>query len=309
MAQATVAPARVSPTAALGLVLEQLHGSKLTDYSTQRMAELMARFTAYVEKGHRVRSIRDIAEEHVEGFVFASVFRSSGRRRPSVSTMHLRRSSVRLYFRIARQLDLYDIDPTVDLVLPPRSPLSKRPLTDDEVALCRSCSLHNLTETIRSAAWALAEATARTSEIPHIAVSDLDIEKCRVRLHGSNKADPRWGSLTPWGREQLERRLEGLTRERPVGDRLVAYSGAAPVHSGQAASCIAITEILTRSGLASEPDVRPGSVVAWAGTRIFHETGCIGEVARQLGMRSLDGAARMIGWDWSAPGSGAGKPK
>lgn len=308
MAQATVAPARVSPTAALGLVLEHLHGSKLTDYSTQRMAELMARFTAYVEKGHRVRSIRDIAEEHVEGFVFASVLRNTGRR-PSVSTMHLRRSSMRLYFRIARQLDLYDSDPTVDLVLPPRSPLGKRPLTDDEVALCRSCSLHSLTETVRSAAWALAEATARTSEIPHIAVLDLDIENGRVRLHGSNKADPRWGSLTPWGREQLERRLAALARERPNGERLVAYSGAAPTHSGQAASCIAITEILTRAGLASEPDVRPGSVVAWAGARIFRDTGCIGEVARGLGMRSLDGAARMIGWDWSAPGSGAEKTR
>lgn len=63
------------------------------------MAELMARFTIYVDKGHGLRSVTEIAEDHVEGFVFAQRGIGSQRRRPSVATMHLRRSALRLYFR------------------------------------------------------------------------------------------------------------------------------------------------------------------------------------------------------------------
>src|SRR4051794_30441362 len=56
--------------------------------------------------------------------------------------MHVRRSAVRLLFRTGRQLGLCTSDPTVDIVLPPRSSLRARPLTDDEVGLCRSASVH-----------------------------------------------------------------------------------------------------------------------------------------------------------------------
>jgi len=50
--------------------------------------------------------------------------------------------------------------------------------------------------------------------------------------------------------------------------------------------------VLTRAGLAGEPDVRPASVAAWAGRRILEETGRIDVVA-------FDGltvdAARQLG--------------
>lgn len=307
MTNSTRARSRCSPSDALGQILSVLPGTKLTDYSTQRMTELMVRFTGYLEKGHRIRSLVDIAEEHVEGFVFASVLTASRRRRPSVATMHLRRSSLRLFFRLARQLDLYDGDPTTDLALPPRSSLVTRSLTNDEIAVCRSASLHSLTGTARSAAWSLAEATARTSEIPSTRLRDLDLGRERVWLHGSNKADPRWGYPTAWGLDQLHRRAESLRRAGAGEDSLLIYQGDASLHSAQVSSCIAIKDTLIRAGLDREPDVRPHSVVSWAGSRVFAKTSCIGEVARRLGMRSLDGAARMIGWQWLAPGSEAGK--
>ncbi len=129
--------------------------------------------------------------------------------------MHLRRSALRLYFRTARQLGLCSGDPTLDLVLPARSSLHMRPLTDDEVALCRSFSVSSLTETRRPAAWALAEATARTSEIPHIRIRDLDVAEGRVWLWGSTKAEPRWGRLTEWGCKQLARQVERLSKKGP----------------------------------------------------------------------------------------------
>ena len=147
------------------------------------------------------------------------------------------------------------------------------------------------------AAWALAEATARTSEIHHILVSDLDFTNSRVRIHGSSKAEARWGSLSEWGAIQLGRRVGSLDKVL-TDDPAVAYEGRGSEESGQVSSCIALAETLTRAGIGKEPDVRPGSVVAWAGRKVFEETGSIEEVARRLGMRSLDRAARFISWGW-----------
>jgi integrase/recombinase XerC len=287
-----------TPSEALGLVLKELQGTKLTDQTTSRMAELLVRFTIFLEKGLRLRSVEDISPEHASRFVLAGISKPVGSQRPSVATMHLRRSALRLYFRTLRQIGVAVGDPTQDLVLAPRSCLAVRPLTDDEIVVCRSFSLQTLTATRQPAAWALAEATARTSEIPHIVVSDLDLTNGRVWIHGSSKAEARWGSLSDWGVTQLARRVGGL-KNVPVEDPAVAYEGRGSEESAQASSCIAIAETLTRAGIGREADVRPGSVVAWAGRRIFEETGSIEEVARQLGIRSLDRAARFIGWGWA----------
>ena len=138
------------------------------------MAETLTRFAAYLESGHHIRSVDEIDRQHVEGFVLAPLPGSSGRQRPAIATMHVRRSALRLYFRIAQQAGLDVTDPTLDLRLPPRSGVQTRPLTTDEIALCRSFSLRTLTSTRHPTALALAEATARTSEIPQISVSDVD---------------------------------------------------------------------------------------------------------------------------------------
>ena len=62
----------------------------------------------------------------------------------------------------------------------------------------------------------------------------------------------------------------------------------------------ALRETLVRAGLSGEPDVGPGSLAAWAGRRVMRETGRIEAVAVALGVRSLDRAALIIGWDWRA---------
>jgi len=267
----------------------------LAEQSVPRIAETMTRFTAYLECGQHITSVGNISREHVEGFIFAPLPGSSGRR-PAIATMHLRRTALRLYFRIARQEGILEGDPTADLRLPPRSSLPVRPLTSDEIALCRSYSLKTLSATRQPAALALAEATARTSEIPHIAVSDLDLEGARVWLHGSRKTEARWGYPSRWGLHQLARRVEAL--KGAAHDPRLVYRGSGSEQSRQASSCIAITETLERAGLALESDVRPLSIVAWAAQSIFAETGRIDEVARRTGMRSLDRAARLIGWKW-----------
>ena len=273
--------------------------ARLSEQSERRLVELMLRFLGYAERGCGVSSLRDVTAEHARGFILAP---SGGGWpvAPSISTSHLRRSAVRLLFRALRQASVVEHDPTLDLVLPARSSLSARPLTDDEVALGRSFTSKALGETRQPAAWALAEATARTSELSAIRIRDVDIDGRRVWIAGSTKTDPRWGQLTDWGVETLARRLAIL--EGPPDAPLV-YDGDGTGESRQASACTAISETLRRAGLAGEPDVRPVSVAAWAGALVLKQTGQIEAVARALGMRSLDRAARLIGWDWTTGGT------
>ena len=74
--------------------------------------------------------------------------------------------------------------------------------------------------------------------------------------------------------------------------------------AGQVAAATVLQEVLVRAGLAQEPDVRASSVAAWAGRRVLEDTGRIDLAARALGVRSLDRAARILGWDWTEPESG-----
>jgi integrase/recombinase XerC len=62
-----------------------------------------------------------------------------------------------------------------------------------------------------------------------------------------------------------------------------------------------ITQVLQRAGIADESDVRPSSVVAWAGVQVLESTGRIEDVAQALGLKSLDRAAAFIGWEWQEP--------
>ena len=182
---------------------------RLSAQSEPRVLGLFERFGVFVSRAFGVASLQDVSREHVEAFVRASTVGTG--EAPSVATMQLRRSALRLLFRTARELDLLDGDPTVDLVLPSRTNESARPLTDDEVEQCRRVCLHDLASTRLSVAWALGEATARTGEIPHITVDDLDLETARVWIHGSSKTEARWGALTDWGAGQVARHVRGLS--------------------------------------------------------------------------------------------------
>jgi integrase len=164
------------------------------------------------------------------------------------------------------------------------------------VAICRSSALRSLSETRLPAAFALAEATARTSELPNIRVQDIHLDQGTVWIHGGSKTFERLGTLSSWGADQLARRLRHL-RKLP-GVTPVVYEGKGSPQSAQASGCVAIATVLRAAGLGSEPDVRPASVAAWAGDTALRQRARIDEVARMLGVRSLDQAARLIGWKW-----------
>jgi integrase len=287
----------MSPTRCSELVRCSVEFLALREQSAKRLGGLCSHFARYVEGGHDCFSLTDVSPDLVRAFLHAPSASGDGGA-PSVATMHVRRSAVRLLFRLARHLDLVDSDPTLDLVLPPRSSVRQRPLTIDEVIVCRSFSLQTLTETRQPAAWAVAEAAARSAEIPMIRASHIDLEGGTVFIPGGTRSEPRRAPLTEWGLVQLRRRL--VTLETIPGDPPIIYSGRGGPESAQASSCAAIASVLIRAGLGREPDVGAGSVAAWAGAEARQHGMPIHYVAHMLGLRSLDRAASIIGWDWRA---------
>lgn len=297
MVEHTCEPGLSSLSRAVGQVTAELRRrGRLSKQSEPRVFGLFDRFVGFAGRAFGVESLGGLSIEHVEAFVRASITATG--EAPSAATMQLRRSALRLLFRTARELGLLQGDPTLDLVLPSRMNESPRPLTDDEVEQCRRVCLHDLSSTRLSAAWALGEATARTSEIPHIKLADLDLGCARIWIHGSSKTEARWGSLTEWGATQVARHVRVSANDLNDSTAL-AYAGSGNIESRRSFSCQALRETLQRAGLTADPHVRPASLAAWAGVRVLRNTGRIESVASALGVRSLDAAARAINWDWT----------
>ncbi|MEU3283016.1 hypothetical protein [Streptomyces antibioticus] len=218
----------------------------------------------------------------------------------AVATRLLRRSVVRTAFRTLRELGLSDQDPTRDIVLPARTHEGVRPLSEDEVVLLRHHAAYVRRPTRHAAAAALALAGGHSGEIGHAVVADLDLPHSRVWMHGARKYEPRWCRLDAWGRHVLAERAHHVTARHPDTStaRLAVSCAPAPDSALQARTCVALRDLLRKIGLDGEADVTPASVTTRAAVEAFELTGRIEESARRLGLRSLDRAAAIVGYDW-----------
>jgi integrase len=142
--------------------------------------------------------------------------------------------------------------------------------------------------------WALGQATAVMAEAGRATVADVELDRGRVWLAGTKKREPRWRYLTDWGQEQLAARIEELGNDP---NRCLVYDGGGGLDRPDSAASNKLIEIFDIAGIREE-GVRPGSLAAWAGRRVYEETSRIEEAARALGVRSLDIAADIIGWGW-----------
>ena len=266
---------------------------ELTPLSADRFTGLWARFERF-SAAHDVELVADVSSDLACRFVH-TLQRGGGL--PSVATMHLRRDAIRLLFRVLREFGIADGDPTDGLILPPRSGLAIRPLTDDEVERCRWAALSTLGATRQPALWALGEAGASTREIAKVVGADLDLVEGRVWFHGAPRTDARWAPLTEWGATQLARRIR-TADTRP--EALVVCDRPADEHAGRISAGATLSAIMARAGLAGDREVKPRSLAAWVGRRVWLETGQIDAAARRLGLRSLDLTAELVGFDWRA---------
>lgn len=266
---------------------------ELSPQTLDRLEALMRQFTQFLEFGLGVRDITTVSTSAVERWVTAP---TTDGLEAGVSIQYFRRLAVRTMFRSLRSQGVEVGDPTVDLALPSRRRAEFRPLDDEEVELCRAACLGSGKRNRSAAVWALGEATARTGELPHIRRADIDPDTARVWISGNARTFPRWGHLTGWGASQL---AAHLSKTPGAASDLVLYAGDPSSALAQSSAVGAISRTLTRAGLGDAADVRPSSLPAWAGRRIFDDTGRIDVAARRLGMRSLDRAAVLIGWDWA----------
>ena len=285
-------PSRPSAPSALGdLVISHLAElGAMAPVSLIRVADLIRGFTNYLAASG-VESTGDISEAHASAFV-RSLTRS--KTEPSLATMHLRRTALRILFREAKALGVLSVDLAGSIPLPPRSYRDLRPLMDNEIDRCRSFAEHMEGETRYAIAWALAEATARVAELGAVRAKDLDLGHGRVWIGGSTNTDARWCELTDWGAHQLRRVL--MSRSKPSPHRsllMLGKTSRASVHEFVAST-------LRQAGLAKTHGVRPNSIPAWRGAAELVNGASIDEVAALLGMRSLDRAATFVGFDWRA---------
>lgn len=268
-----------------------------THQTVLRMAEIATRFARRLHV-LGVETLDQVTPSQCEEFIFA---RSRTAAVASISTMRFRRTTLRALFKTLRMNGFDVADPTVDLALPARPDTTARPLTTDEIVFCRTCTKAARSKDLRRpAAWALAEATAVTSEQAAVTVGDLDDPErpFSVTLPGTRRIRPRVVELTEWSRSILKARVAELVGPTPQ-TRLV-YGGAQSPDSvaAQAAACNLVTNVLAAAGLSGDPGVRPASVRHWRARLLFEETGRIEDVANLLGHSSLDEAAQAIGFDW-----------
>jgi integrase len=278
-----------SPRALGDLVVSQLAElDALAPVSLIRVSDLIRGFANYLGASG-VESAASISEAHASAFV-RSLTRS--RTEPSLATMHLRRTALRIFFREAKALGVLSVDPTSSITLPLRSYADLRPLTDKEIDRCRSFAERMEGETRYAIAWALSEATARVPELGAVRARDLDLMRGRIWIGGSSSTAARWSTLTDWGVEQVRRFL--LSKSKPPPDRPLLVPGKA----SRASVHEFVASTLRQAGLAKVPGVRPNSIPAWRGVKELADGAPIDEVALLLGMRSLDRAAAFIGLHW-----------
>lgn len=264
---------------------------RVSPATLERWAPVYARLNRFAVSAGCTQ-LSDVTPAVMEDFLKA---RLPNGRPATAPTIHNRRTAVRTLFRAARRLGLADGDPTLDAQLPAKGALAARPLTEDEVARARDASRWSLTSQRFAAAWALAETSARVSELPGICWEHVDISTGAVALPGNGRVRTRTGRLTGWG-------LDVLTAVREQNGPLavpIVVSVDGSQDSRRVSVSNTISAVLIRSGLAARRGVRPGSIAAWAGKRHMETTGDIAAVARLLGVSSLDVAARMIAWDWN----------
>ena len=232
---------------ALPRVLE--HSTLAGAHSEQtllRMTETVHRFRQRLA-ATTCRSFAEVRPADVVGFVDAPTRHGA---LPELATRHARRTAVRTLYRTLRGLQVVQVDPTLDVPLLPRGQRAARPLTDDEIVLCRASAQvgTGARSPMRAVAWALGETGAVSSEITQVRLADLDDPAApqSVRLPGTRRHDGRTAALTAWGSAVIPRRARQLratpaTAPRPSrwaprrrGGRARGRAGAPPAASASA---------------------------------------------------------------------------
>ncbi|MFC6984821.1 hypothetical protein [Streptomyces cirratus] len=269
--------------------------------------EVIERLISFA-RAQQVTQLDDITAALAEAFVNAP---GHDRHRgviatPAGGTRRQRRSAVTSLFTHARALGLTKAAPMVDSATIARSP--RQPGADlqpHEVARLQFHSERGMPATRHAALLALLLAGFCSAEVGAAASGDLDLDARSVHTNGSTRTSARSCPLDEWGCQVLGLRAAYLGRRGPGPHQLVASATSAP-SVVQSSVGSGFGDIARRSGLSTHTrKVEPRDITRYVARKILNETGQLSEVARRLGLSSLDVAAGLADLQWHTGGDAA----
>ncbi|MGY4930511.1 hypothetical protein ACWD7T_05230 [Streptomyces sp. 900116325] len=259
-------------------------------------------------RAHQITHLDDITPALAEAFVNAP---GHDRHRgiiatPAGGTRRQRRSAVTSLFAHARALGLTKAAPMVDSAPIARSP--RRPGADlqlHEVAQLQFHSERGMPATRHAALLALLLAGFSSAETGAASTADLELDAGSVHTNGSTRTLARTCQLDEWSVHVLGLRAAHLGKRGPQPHQLVASANSAP-SVVQSSVGSGFGDIARRSGLSTQSrKVEPRDVTRYVARKILNETGQLSEVARRLGLSSLDVAAALADLQWHTGGDAA----
>lgn len=145
---------------------------------------------------------------------------------------------------------------------------------------------------------------AQSGEVSAVRVCDVDLVEQTVYLHGGGtRYSPRTVPIDDgWAWEALAARLAYLNRRYPDEPNLTIAYKQRNLETGfkdrAAATSRTLGTLLHKAGVYTPGRTRVASINEYVALRVFAETGRVEAVAARLGMRSLDAAAHLVGYDW-----------
>ncbi|MFE7548059.1 hypothetical protein [Streptomyces gardneri] len=280
--------------------LQQAADGEMAIETVDLYIQISERFARFAD-AHGIHRMDDVTGQVSELFIGAP-----GRDRrdnitliPANSTRRQRRSALASLFAHARALGMTQAVPLLDSPPIPRPPRSTgAELTAAEIETLQFHSECGMPTTRHAALLALLLSGLGSAETSQATPGDLDLARACVTTKGTTRTAPRTCPLSPWDVRVLHLRSTYLAEHRPRQLRLVTSDTSTP-YTAQASVGAGFNEIARRSGLATtRRKVEPRDITRYVARQVLLQTGQISEVARRLGLSSLDNAAELAGLAW-----------
>ena len=224
------------------------------------------------------------------------------------TTRYARRAVASAFFHTCFRLGITDAKPAQ--ALPTRKSRDRyvHPFTPEQIDRLKGQAAGRHKETKGPAALALVLLGCSSGEVGAITVRDVDLTAMLLNAHGGgDRYAQRWLPIDdPWCFGQLAARLRALADKHPADwqDRYVAYDPQPGKDDDPrrraAATSMTVGKIIERAGLKVGGVTRVASITEAVARRVFLETGRVEAVAARLGLRKLDDAAHLCGYDWQS---------
>lgn len=279
-----------------------MEAGELARATVDRYDKLFAEFCTYA-------AVREVTPQQVSPTVCRSYLYAYGSpgHPPNVSSARLRLAALRCTFRSLRAAGVLDGDPTEGLTVPRHNqPLGVWPLTPTEVRQLLSSPRLTTTDTLRPAVVAAALTGASHAEVAAIVLADFDSADGSLLL-AQGKPRERRVPLDGVLLTSMRARAAVLRRSssragssfNPGELPLAMHRPVNQYQPGSIAPTVSmnLSRALARAGI-HRVGVRPRSLREYAANRVYAQTGRVEDVARTLGLASLDAAFRLVDTQW-----------